>query len=73
MNKSEERNLIKVATLYYKEGLTQVEISKKMGVSRSLISKWLVAARNQGFIEFFFNSEEVYSVNLENQLEKNLV
>ncbi|MBO0462878.1 MULTISPECIES: sugar-binding transcriptional regulator [unclassified Enterococcus] len=70
MNKSEERNLIKVATLYYKEGLTQVEISKKMGVSRSLISKWLVAARNQGFIEFFFNSEEVYSVNLENQLEK---
>ena len=70
MNKSEERNLIKVATLYYKEGLTQVQISKKLGVSRSLISKWLVAARNQGFIEFFFNSEEVYSVDLENKLEK---
>ena len=28
MNKSEERNLIKVATLYYKEGLTQVQISR---------------------------------------------
>ncbi|MBX8939065.1 sugar-binding transcriptional regulator [Enterococcus hulanensis] len=70
MNKAEERNLIKVATLYYKEGLTQVQISKKLGVSRSLISKWLVAARNQGFIEFFFNSEEVYSVELENKLEE---
>ncbi|GCF95857.1 DeoR family transcriptional regulator [Enterococcus florum] len=70
MSTSEERNMLKVATLYYKEGLTQVQIAKKLGVSRSLISKWLIAARNKGFIEFFINSEDVYSIDLENKLEK---
>lgn len=69
MSSAEDRNLIKVATLYYKEGLTQAEIAKKLDVSRSLISKWLIAARNKGYIEFFINSEEVYSIDLENQLE----
>ncbi|RAV23940.1 sugar-binding transcriptional regulator, partial [Staphylococcus warneri] len=48
MSKSEERNMVKVATLYYKEGLTQAQIAKKMGVSRSLISKWLIDARKAG-------------------------
>lgn len=70
MSKSEERNMIKVATLYYKEGLTQAQIANKMGVSRSLISKWLIDARNAGFIEFFINSEEIYSIELEIKLEK---
>lgn len=70
MNTSEERNLIKAATLYYKEGLTQAQIAKRFGVSRSLISKWLIAARKQGYIEIFFNSEEVYAVDLELKLEQ---
>ncbi|MDU7055472.1 MAG: MarR family transcriptional regulator, partial [Enterococcus hirae] len=70
MSKSEERNMVKVATLYYKEGLTQAQIAKKMGVSRSLISKWLIDARKAGFIEFFINSENIYAIELETELEK---
>lgn len=73
MDKNEERNLIKVATLYYKEELTQSEIAKKLGVSRSLVSKWLISARKNGFVEIYFNnSDEVYSIDLENKLEKYL-
>lgn len=70
MSVSEEQNMIKVATLYYKEGLTQIQIAKKFGVSRSLVSKWLITARKKGYIEVFFNSEAVYSVDLELKLEK---
>lgn len=70
MNNTHEREIVKVATLYYKEGLTQAQIAKRNGVSRSLVSKMLIEARKKGLIEFFINSEETYSASLEIQLEK---
>lgn len=66
----EDREAIKIATLYYMEDLTQAEIARRMNISRSLVSKILVNARKKGLINFSINSDSFYSVELEVKLEK---
>jgi deoxyribonucleoside regulator len=51
------RILIKVAQMYYDEGATQSEIAEKVGVSRSLISKYLTMARELGIVEITIHDE----------------
>lgn len=43
--------LLKVAQLYYEQGLTQNEIAKKLFISRSNISRLLTQAREAGIVE----------------------
>lgn len=70
MEKNEEKETVKIAKMYYEEGMTQAQIAKVMGVSRSLISKILLDAKTNGIVEVFIHSETAYSVELERQLEK---
>lgn len=70
MEKNEEKETVKIAKMYYEEGMTQAQIAKVMGVSRSLISKVLLDAKTNGIVEVFIHSETAYSVELERQLEK---
>lgn len=70
MNQFEEKDIVKIATLYFEEGLTQAEIARKIGVSRSLVSKMLLDAREEGIVEIFINSKNAYTVSLERALEK---
>lgn len=69
MDQLEEKEFVRVATMYYEEGMTQAEIAKKVGVSRSLISKILLDAKKAGIVEIFINSKNVYTINLERKLE----
>lgn len=43
--------LAQVASLYYEENLTQDEIARSIGTSRSTISRWLREARANGVVE----------------------
>lgn len=43
--------LAKVASLYYEEGLTQQDIARTLGYSRSAISRFLSSARENGLVE----------------------
>nr|WP_082028994.1 sugar-binding transcriptional regulator [Jeotgalibacillus malaysiensis] len=70
MNWDERRQIVKVSTLYYFEGMTQAEIAKKIGVSRPLISKLLNKAREHGIVEIYIKDENAHTVELENRLEK---
>lgn len=70
MEKFGENEIVKIATMYYEEGLTQSEIARQRGVSRSLISKILVEAKRDGIVEIVINSESAYTANLERELEK---
>src|SRR5699024_1484637 len=70
MEKMGENDIVKIATMYYEEGMTQSEIARERGVSRSLISKILVEAKRDGVVEIVINSSSVYTVKLERQLEK---
>lgn len=69
MNAFEEKNIIKIACLYYEDGLTQAQIAKIIGVSRSLVSKLLMEARERGIVEITINSKNVYTSKLEKSLE----
>lgn len=53
----ERRLLIKVAHMYYEEGATQSKIAEAVGVSRSLISKYLAKAREAGIVEIIIHDE----------------
>jgi len=65
----ERRQLVKIASLYYIEGYTQEQISKKVGVSRPVISKHLQKAKDHGIVEVFIKDESLHTVELEKQLE----
>lgn len=68
------RFLAKTANLYYKEGLSQAEIAKRLGTSRASIGRALKTAQEQGFVRivFDFPSDSHFSIDLERQLEKKL-
>jgi DNA-binding transcriptional regulator LsrR (DeoR family) len=66
----EKRQLVKVSIMYYKEGLTQAEIAKKLGVSRPIISKLLQKAKDEGIVNIYIRDESVHTVELEQQLEE---
>lgn len=70
MEKLNEKEIVKIASMYYEEGLTQAEIARQRGVSRSLISKILMDAKNEGIVEVIINSENAYTTRLERKLEK---
>ncbi len=58
------RLVIKVCSMYYYDGLSQDEIAKKIGFSRSQICKILLAAKEDGIVSFtiknpFYNSSSV--------------
>lgn len=66
----EKRQLVKVSSLYYNEGLTQAQIAVKLGVSRPVISKLLQRAKDEGIVKVYIKDESVHTVELEQQLEK---
>ena len=52
---SRRQLLADIATLYYKDKQTQEEIAKKVGYSRSAVSRLLTEAEDQGIIEITIN------------------
>lgn len=61
--------LAQAAYLYYVDGLSQEDVAKRIGVSRSNVSRMLTAARNQSIVRF----EIAYPVSRNAELEGELV
>ena len=55
-----DRFLIKAAELYYRDGLSQQEIAKKLHTSRTSISRALIQARNEGYVPVSYTHLDVY-------------
>ena len=66
----EERFIIKVVEMHYKQGMSQQEIGKRLNVSRTTISRILAQARREGYVQIKINYPEDATVSLENQLEE---
>ncbi|OCA87787.1 transcriptional regulator [Bacillus sp. FJAT-27225] len=65
------RVLVKVAQMYYEEGATQSEIAEKIGVSRSLVSKYLTKAKELGIVEITIHDDGVHQFSqLERKVER---
>ncbi len=60
----------KVAWLYYMEGMTQDEISKTLGLSRSRVLRFLANSRQSGMVQIRVTSKLSYCVELERMLER---
>lgn len=70
MGTDEQKLIVKTASLYYHDEWTQTQISKKLGMSRPIVSRLLQKAKDTGIVEVFIKDETVHTVALEEQLEK---
>ncbi len=65
-----ERQVVKIAMLYYLKDLDQDEIAHRLGLSRQSVSRHLQRARNLGIVQFKINSPtEVTFAEQELELE----
>jgi DNA-binding transcriptional regulator LsrR (DeoR family) len=67
-NKENYELNIRVAWYYYKAGLTQEEIAKRLGVNRARVIKILDIARKEGIVSFHVNSPYANCLELEKRL-----
>lgn len=65
-----DRFLIKAAELYYRDGLSQQEIAQKLHTSRTSISRALIQARNEGYVQIRIQYPEQSNLGLERKLEE---
>lgn len=74
--KRERRYLLeRVANLYFKEDMKQELIAKKLGISRSNISRLLNEAKKKGIVEIkinYENKDATYRRELSEKIEKNM-
>jgi len=64
------RLLTKIATLYYKNELTQAQVAKRLGLSRQSVGRSLKRAQESGIVEIKIHSPLSLSAELESQVEK---
>jgi deoxyribonucleoside regulator len=64
------RLLTKIATLYYRNGLTQEQVAERLGISRQSIGRHLKRAQELGIVEIKIHSPLSLSAELEYRLEK---
>lgn len=71
MNSPENARLLtKVATLYYRSQLSQLEIARQLGLSRQTVGRLLQRALDSGIVRIEINSDPRYISELELQLEE---
>ncbi|WP_010531683.1 sugar-binding transcriptional regulator [Lentibacillus jeotgali] len=67
----DRRLMVKIAHMYYEEGTTQSEIAKTIGISRSLVSKYLTKSRELGIVEIIIHDEGSHPfTGLESKVEQ---
>lgn len=65
-----DREMIKISYYYYKRGLTQAQIAKRMKMSRQRVNRILKKALEDNIVEIKINDVDKYNVELENRLEE---
>lgn len=63
--------LYSIAIMYYRDGLTQEEISKKTGLSRPMISRALAKAQKVGIVEIKVHAPKIFD-DVSSKLKKGL-
>ncbi|AIQ60116.1 sugar-binding transcriptional regulator [Paenibacillus borealis] len=70
MNEEEKKILVQVAKMYYLEDLTQSDISKRLGIYRTSISRLLKKARDEGIVQINIIDEASTHFEMENRLKQ---
>ena len=61
---------VRAAWLYYVEGLTQVDVAKRLGVNRIMITRLLADARHRGEVVIRIKSDIAPIIEVQQQLEQ---
>lgn len=61
---------LKISKLYYQKGLSKLEISKKLKISRFIITRLLKEALEDGSVRIIINEPSVSYLELENKMEE---
>lgn len=64
------RGLVRVAKLYHDDNLSEQEIARLIGTSRSTVSRMLTEAKRRGIVRISFAKENRASTETENDLRK---
>lgn len=66
----DKRLMVRCAQMYYDQGLAQVKIAEKLGISKSTVSRLLSRAKKSGVIQFIVNNPFNHDfLELEKKLE----
>ena len=65
-----ERMILKILEMYYKQELTQSEISKRLNISRPTVSRSINKAKRNGYVEIKINYPKDFRPKLESSLEE---
>ena len=66
----EEQAATRAAWLYFVAGLTQAQISKKLGLNRTRVNRLLAQARDQGLVQINITGRLASCVDLEEKLKQ---
>ena len=64
-----DHQVLRVAELYYKQEMSQQEISQMLGVSRPTVSRMIQEAKKRGFVSIIINTPVELDYNLSDQLK----
>lgn len=70
MNTNNERFLLKVVDMYYKEELSQETIAQKLNISRTTVSRTLTRAKKEGYVKILINYPANNPIDMEKELER---
>lgn len=70
MSSVDRRTLIKIAYYYYKLGMTQGEIARKLSMSRQKVNRLSQSLVEEGIVKIKINGYEHFYIELERQLEE---
>ncbi|NLB71934.1 MAG: sugar-binding transcriptional regulator [Chloroflexi bacterium] len=71
-NSQDLRLILKCCTKFYLDGMSQAEISKQLGISRSTVCRLIKTGKDRGYVQISISSplkQEDYT-NIERQIEK---
>jgi DNA-binding transcriptional regulator LsrR (DeoR family) len=69
-NRRQQRNRLRIAWMYYVEGLTQNEISDRLGLGRVTVIRNIQEARRRNEVRISINGEDADCVELEFKLQE---
>ena len=72
MEYEKRRKMVEAAKLYYQMDFSQMEVAKKLGVSRPTVSRLLQQAKEEGIVEIKITDPSEKSRSLEQELEDKL-
>jgi len=68
--KNREKAMVEAAILYYEEGLTQTEITKKLNVSRPTVASLLKEAKETGIVKITIQDNGITHYKKQNEIKK---